>query len=76
MFKLFARVSNGGDGSAIIYFSHDGDACAREDDEEQERGEGFAEPTLTSVTLRINDGVIEYQEEWPKRQWAALQEEK
>lgn len=62
MFKLHYRVSNNGDGSVSVDFSDDLEKITAEDDEANELGEGFAEPTVGTVNLRVTDGKIEYQD--------------
>jgi len=59
-FKLYYNVINAGDGSVYTNF-HADENSAKEEDESQE--EGFAESSVSSITLKIIDRDICFKSE-------------
>ena len=58
--KLFYNVINTGDGSVYVNF-HADESSAKEEDESQE--EGYAESSVSSLTLKVIDGNICFKSE-------------
>lgn len=62
MYELPYYVVNCGDGSAAVTFCQSEDEAAKQDEERQENGDGWGEPSVGTVKLRINNGVLEFEE--------------
>lgn len=58
--KLYYNVINAGDGSVYVNF-HQDEQSAKTEDESQE--EGYAESSVSSITLKIIDGNICFKSE-------------
>ena len=59
--KLHYYCVNGGDGSAGVQFCETKKDAEKADEEQNEKGDGWGESSVNSVTLKVEDGKIFFQ---------------
>lgn len=64
-FQLHYHVRNGGDGSASVEFhASKKDAESAEEQDIENYGEGWGEPSASSVDLKVLDGQLFYRDDY------------
>jgi hypothetical protein len=74
VFELPYWISNNGDGSASIQLCETSEEAAKADEDQQQNGDGWGEPSADSIKLKLDNGKIYFQgrDEGHKRVWKEL----